>query len=388
MTDTPFDVAEADRLLMTTRAVRKRLDFERPVPDEILLDCIDVAEQAPSGGNYASRRWIVVKDQARKDQMAALYRRSAEPLQSMRAQIEAGGGAKPAVWSSSAHLVEHFGDAPALVIAAVWGEHDGSGRPGLFDSVLQSAWSFNLALRARGLGSAWTTMLNGNVEELAEVLSIPPGVTTVVTFPVAYTIGTDFSSATRRPANEITYFDRWGFTREVPSTDDTDRIVWGPGVVAEADVAVSPRDLWPIISDINTPAAFSQEFLGATWTSDERGLGASFTGDNKIGDFEWSVTCYVTEYEENRVFEWGTGDPEDPGGRWRLEIEPLGPHSRLRFSMTIGENHNGTATRAQSDPDREAERLNQRRETILTNMELTVAGIKDLAEQSARAHDE
>ena len=195
--------------------------------------------RGPSGGNYTSRRWIVVKDQALKDELAALYRRSAAPLQAMREQIAAGGGAKPAGWSSSAHLVEHLAEAPALVIAAIWGEHDGGGRPGLFDSVIQAGWSFQLALRSRGLGSAWTTMLNNNVDEVAELLKIPTGVTTIVTFPVAYTIGTDFKPAARRSATEITYFDRWGFTRDLPSEDDTDRIVWGPGIVAETDVAVS-----------------------------------------------------------------------------------------------------------------------------------------------------
>lgn len=380
MTNTPFDVTEADRLLSTTRAVRKRLDFDRPVHDQLILDCIDVAEQAPSGGNYASRRWIVVKDQARKDRMAELYQRSAAPMQSMREQITDGGGAKPATWSSSAHLVENFAKAPALVIAAVWGEHDGSGRPGLFDSVIQAAWSFNVALRARGLGSAWTTMLNGNVEELAELLGIPNGVTTIVTFPVAHTIGTDFTPATRRPANEITYFDQWGFTRQIASDDDTDRIIWGPGIVAETDVAIAPNDLWPLISDITMSERFSEEVTAVSWDSSDRGLGASFTGSNKIGEREWSVQCYVTAYDDGRIFEWGSVDADDPGARWRLEIEPLGPHSRLRFSCVIGENNNGTATRAQADPDQESQVLNGRRSMILANMQHTVDGIKALAE--------
>lgn len=383
MDNAPFDIAEADRLLSTTRAVRKRLDFDRPVSDQVLFDCIGVAEQAPSGGGYASRRWIVVRDQALKDQMAALYQRSAAPLQSMREQIAEGGGAKPGVWSSSAYLVENFAKAPALVIAAIWGEHDGSGRPGLFDSVVQAGWSFNVALRARGLGSAWTTMMNNNVDELAELLHIPAGVTTIVTFPVAYTVGTDFKVAPRRASPEITYFDRWGFTRAVASPDETDRIVAGPGVVAEADVAVPPAVLWPLITDINLPAQFSHEFVGAQWASADRGLGAVFNGSNKIGDREWTVPCYVTGYHENRVFEWSTGDPDDAGGRWRLEIEPLGPNSRLRFSVTIGQNNNGTATRSQADPSREAQVLNERRETLLANMQRTVDGIKSVAESAA-----
>ncbi len=105
---------------------------------------------------------------------------------------------------------------PALVIPTIWGEHDGSGRPGLFDSVIQSAWSFCLALRARGLGTAWTTIILGKRQELVEILGIPDGVTPIVLLPVAWTIGTDFKPAARRPASQITWFDHWGHTNAKP----------------------------------------------------------------------------------------------------------------------------------------------------------------------------
>ena len=131
------------------------------------------------------------------------------------------------------------------MIAAIWGEHDNSGRPGLFDSVIQSAWSFNLALRARGLGSAWTTLLNASVDELAGILGIPDGVTTIVTFPVAYTKGTDFKPVARRPAEQLTYFDRWGYTRARASADGGHHFEDGPGVVAEIDIEASPKKVWP-----------------------------------------------------------------------------------------------------------------------------------------------
>ena len=88
--EAPFDVAEADRLLTTTRAVRKRLDFDRDVHDQVLFDCIDVAEQAPGGGGYASRRWIIVRDQQLKEDLAALYQRTAAPARAMRAKVADG----------------------------------------------------------------------------------------------------------------------------------------------------------------------------------------------------------------------------------------------------------------------------------------------------------
>ena len=211
--DAGFDLDQVDRLLTTTRSVRKRLDFDRDVPDRVIFDCIDLAEQAPSGGNDASRRWIVIKDEATKRKLGEIYARNGEFMINVADRLEGSGHGKEKVFSSSAYLVENFAKAPALVIAAIWGIHDNSGRPGLFDSVIQSAWSFNLALRSRGLGSTWTTLLNASVDELAGILGIPDGITTIVTFPVAYTKGTEFKPAARRPAEQITYFDRWGFTK-------------------------------------------------------------------------------------------------------------------------------------------------------------------------------
>ena len=229
LSESGFDLQQIDRLLTTTRAVRKRLDFERDVSDELLFECIDLAEQAPTGGNDASRRWIVIRDQSLKNQLGELYAEVGELFINARGRLEGTGHPKENVVTSSAYLVENFSKAPALVMCAIWGVHDNSGRPGLFDSAIPSAWSFNLALRSRGLGTAYATMLNNKPDEVAELLGIPQGVTTLVCFPVAYTLGTEFSPAPRRPASDITYFDQWGFTRTEPSVDGSARIQDGPG---------------------------------------------------------------------------------------------------------------------------------------------------------------
>jgi len=378
MSDTPFNVAEADRLLSTTRAVRRRLDFDKPVPDQLLLYCIDVAEQAPSGGNDASRRWVVVRDPAVKSELGEMYRNAGQFMGRIADRPDDSGHPKEEVFKSGAYLVDNFAKAPVLVIAAIWGEHDNSGRPGLFDSVVQSAWSFNVALRARGLGSAWTTMLNANVEGLASVLGIPEGVTTIVTFPVAYTVGTDFKPVARRPAHEITYFDQWGYTRQSASADGQARVVDGPGVVAEIDIDARPSAVWPHINDINMPAAFSTEFQGANWVDDNRGVGAVFMGRNKLGDREWEVPCTVTAYDEKRVFEWATGDLDSPGATWRFEINEQGAGSRLRFSAILGPG-SPTTRAAARDAAKEEGVLNTRRAMLKTNMESTVAGVQRLA---------
>lgn len=382
MSDTPFDVAEIDRLLSTTRAVRKRLDFDREVPDQVIFDCIDAAEQAPTGGNDASRRWIVVRDPAVKQTLGEIYARRGGFLARVAERLDGSGHSKEKVFDSSAYLVENFGRAPVLVIAAIWGIHDNSGRPGLFDSVLQAAWSFNLALRARGLGTTWTTLLNANAEELAEALGIPDGVTTVVTFPVAYTIGSEFRPAARRPAAEIAYFDQWGFTRAQASADGGTHLSDGQGVVAEIDIDALPQAVWPVISDISLAAEAGTELESAEWRDGaEPGLGAVFVGRNRLGDFAWEVDNLITGYTEGRVFEWtatNPADPDKPGATWRFEIADQGTGSRLRFSMRIGAG-SLTARRA-AESDDPVKVINDRRSQIKANMQRTVGAAKAAVE--------
>ncbi len=377
-----FDLDQVDRLLTTTRAVRKRLDFDRWVSDETIFECIDLAEQAPTGGNDASRRWIVVRDQQLKDQLGELYAEVGTIFINARGRLDGTGHPKEHIVSSSAYLVENYAKAPALVMLAIWGIHDDSGRPGLFDSAIPSAWSFNLALRSRGLGTAYATMLNNKSDEVAELLGMPPGLTTLVCFPVAYTKGTEFSPAPRRPASEVTYFDQWGFTRQQPSEDGTARVADGQGVVAEIDTDARPRAVWEVISDINMPAQFSEEFLGAEWTSDgPPGVGSTFKGRNSIPDvFDWETDCIVTAWEERTAFEWRVTDTENPGAVWRFDLAEQGGGSRLRFSMLIGQENNGTVPMALRDPAKEQRVLNRRRETLRANMQRVVEGVKAIVD--------
>ena len=151
-----------------------------------------MAEQAPTGGNDASRRWLVIRDQDLKNQLGELYAEVGTLFRKCYGRLDGTGHPKEQVVSSSAYLVENFANVPVLVMCAIWGIHDNSGRPGLFDSAIPSAWSFNLALRSRGLGTAYATMLNNKSDEVSELLGIPKGVTTLVCFPVAHTIGHDF----------------------------------------------------------------------------------------------------------------------------------------------------------------------------------------------------
>jgi len=378
-----FDIEQTDTLLSTTRAVRRRLDFERDVPDDLLMRCIELAEQAPTGAGVSSRRWIIVKDPETKAQLAEMYRaaggsRIIEKLEDRRL----AGGSQERIAESAAYLSANMEKAPALVLATIWGVHDGSGRPGLFDSVIQAAWSFCLALRARGLGSAWTTMHLGKAKAFADLLGIPDGVTQIVLLPVAWTIGTDFKPAPRRKASEIVWFDRWGDTQENPG-ELSSLIAAGPGVAVEIDIAAPPERVWEFASDINIPARFSDEFQGADWVdSDGPREGASFIGRNERTDVDrvWQTTSHVVACDPPRVFAWNVNNRDRPSAQWRFELERIPGGTRLSQRLVIGPSLSATGRAMEANPDRARDILVSRREQHRRNMLLNLQGIKRLAE--------
>jgi hypothetical protein len=322
-----------------------------------------------------------MRDPDTKARLAALYRdaggsrrlETAEPLRgspSGRARVAA----------SAAYLAQHLERVPVLVLVTIWGTHDSSGRPGLFDSVLQAAWSFCLALRARGLGSAWTTRHLGRAQEVADLLGIPDGVTQSVLLPVAYTHGSEFKPAARRPAAAITWFDRWGDTNAHPR-EGRSLLAACPGVTVEVDIAAAPMQVWEFVRDINIPARFSTEFLGATWIDAESPrVGAAFVGRNRREGREWQTTSYIVACEPPWVLAWNVSDPAQPSAQWRFELEPLGSGTRLRQHMTIGPGMSGTSRAMEQDPAQAQQILTRRRDQLRRNMERTTHGIKQLAE--------
>ena len=203
----------ADEVLTTTRAVRKRLDLARPVEREVLLECIEIAHQAPTGSNTQGWRWIFIDDPAKKAAIADYYRANYFPYinDPNRPQINAQG---ERILSSSTYLAEHLEEVPVLVIPLVAGRLD-IGTPtfvqaSAWGSILPAVWSFLLALRERGLGSAWTTLHLPNEREVADLLAVPfDRYTQAGLFPVAYTVGTDFKPAERVPAEKFVHWNAW-----------------------------------------------------------------------------------------------------------------------------------------------------------------------------------
>jgi nitroreductase len=209
---------DAHQVLSTTRSVRKRLDLDRPVPRSVILDCIDLASQAPTGGNVERCRWIVIDDPDQRRRVADVYRRAYGPYMEERKALlgDATGPEADAtrrVMSSSDHLAEVMDRVPALVIPCRFDRppvDDARNLASFYGSILPAAWSFMLALRSKGLGSSWTTLHLDFEEEAAELLGVPPTITQVALLPVGYTVGADFKPASRRPAATITYWNRWG----------------------------------------------------------------------------------------------------------------------------------------------------------------------------------
>lgn len=207
-----FDLEQVDLLLSTTRAVRKRLDLEREVPDEVLLSCLRLAVQAPTGSNSQGWRWLVVRDQAKKDALAELYNRAGRDYLELAAETTEAGTQTGRVMDSALYLADHLAEVPVLVLPLIKGrwEESPSGAAGLYGSIIPAMWSFQLALRSRGLGSCYTTLHLAHEAEAAELLGISPHLTQAGLLPVAYTKGTDFRPAARPPIEQITYLDSYG----------------------------------------------------------------------------------------------------------------------------------------------------------------------------------
>lgn len=206
-----------DELLTTTRSVRKRLDFDEPVPRELVMECLELALQAPTGSNAQGWQWMFVDDPAKKKALADIYRSAGnhyiELPKPQRGDIRDQQVA--AVTSSAMYLNENFEKAPILMIPCLEGRPEGM-PAGLsasyWGSLLPAAWSFMLALRSRGLGSAWTTihLLGDGEQQAAEILGIPfDQYAQGGLFPIAYTKGTEFKRAKRLPAEQLSHWNTW-----------------------------------------------------------------------------------------------------------------------------------------------------------------------------------
>jgi len=217
-----IDRVATDKLLTTTRSVRKRLDLTREVEPQVIQDCIDIAMQAPTGTNAQNWAFVVITDPAKKKFIADAYRSGGEMMagSGYPPPLEPGDPREyvmPKVMESAGYLGEILEQVPVFVIACVRGRVESVpmviAQASTYGSILPAAWSFMLALRSRGLGTAWTTIHLFQEKAISELLGIPEDWTQTVLFPVAYYTGDDFKSAHRLPSDTMTHWDSWGTHR-------------------------------------------------------------------------------------------------------------------------------------------------------------------------------
>ena len=207
-----FDLATVDRLLTTTRAVRKRLDFARPVERTVVLDCIRLSQQAPTASNTQRWRWLLIDDPRLKRELGAVY---ADGIPAIRWSMEQTAHDEQTrdVYDAALWLAERLGDVPLLAIPCL-AERLPDGAPlvlaaSAFGSIYPAVWSFQLALRSRGLGSTFTTLHLLYEQRVRDLLGIPADVTQVAMLPVAYTRGLDFKPGKRPTVESIVRWNRW-----------------------------------------------------------------------------------------------------------------------------------------------------------------------------------
>ena len=217
-----IDRVATDKLLTTTRSVRKRLDLTRDVEPQVIQDCIDIAMQAPTGTNAQNWAFVVITDPAKKKFIADAYRNGGEMMagSGYPPPLEPGDPREhvmPKVMESAGYLGEILEQVPVFVIACVRGRVESVpmviAQASTYGSILPAAWSFMLALRSRGLGTVWTTIHLFQEQAISELLGIPADWTQTVLFPVAYYTGDDFKPAHRLPSDTMTHWDSWGTHR-------------------------------------------------------------------------------------------------------------------------------------------------------------------------------
>jgi nitroreductase len=221
-----FDLASVDHVLKTTRSVRLRLDLERPVPHELIEEVIEIALQAPTGANTQTWRFVVVTEPALKNKIADYYRQGAEIYAAGKTGLTRTGvnmmreydaadmrqQQRDALFKSGGFLMENLQRVPAYIIPCIEGRFENDDvftQASMWGSILPATWSLMLALRARKVASAWTTLHLQFEHEISALLGIPNNYTQAALLPVAWLTGTELKPAKRLPARELTSWNHW-----------------------------------------------------------------------------------------------------------------------------------------------------------------------------------
>ena len=223
---------EIDLLLTTTKAVRRRLDLTRPVPRELLLECIEIGCFAPNASNAQEWHWVVVDDPVLRRAVGEQYRKLTEPpvQQMLGTKLSLGDYAGARISQSILWLAAHMSEVPAIVIPCYdveaaearyrelipdpalrerGGVETHAMTSGMYASILPAVWNFQLALHSRQLGSVLTTAHQGDRAAMAEILGLPDGWDQTCLIPVGFTIGAGFSRSRRKPVDDVVVWNRF-----------------------------------------------------------------------------------------------------------------------------------------------------------------------------------
>jgi len=219
-----------EHVMTTTRSVRKRLDFDRQIEFEVIEECMNIALQAPTGGHAEDWRWIFVTDLEIKSKIANIYRDNfikhvKEPLESNGSEHSEIRGRLGGISSAgldnrttrmldgASFLADNIGRSQYMLLVCATRPNPQVGGAGslsaLYGSVYPAIWSFQLALRSRGLGSVITTLHLHAEKEVAEILGIPDSATQIALLPIGHTIGTEFKFAERKSISSVAFLNAW-----------------------------------------------------------------------------------------------------------------------------------------------------------------------------------
>lgn len=223
----PLDLDSVDWVLKTTRSVRQRLDFDQPVPLQLIHDALEIALQAPTGANTQTWRFMIVTEQRSRDLIADCYRKAAEAYVAGQTALSRTGVTmmreyeaedlrqqqRDALFRSGGYLMANLQRAPVMLIPLIEGRfetEDVFTQASMWGSILPATWSLMLALRARRLASAWTTLHLQYEREISDALGIPHNYTQAALLPVAWLKGGELHPAKRLPLSEVAFHDKWG----------------------------------------------------------------------------------------------------------------------------------------------------------------------------------
>lgn len=205
--DTPARTLNLFEAMYTARSIRRFTPD--PVPDVLVERVLAAAIQSPNGGNAQTWRFLVVREPALRGELGELYRQGFREVYPADRLAHERDPNRQRVIRSADHLAEHMGDEPPLLLLACAERAPHAAPRGAGASIYPAVQNLLLAARALGLGACLTTLHLRREPQVKALLGIPDHVDTYALIPLGYP-ASPRGQLRRRPAAEVTHYDRWG----------------------------------------------------------------------------------------------------------------------------------------------------------------------------------